>query len=232
MASLEQEINLAEFIDHSLLAPLATPEQVAQWCEEAEKFGFATVCVYPMHVRLAADLLYKKRPQVCVVIGFPTGATTAQVKQYEAQEAVEHGATELDVMMNLSWLREGKADLVHRELAEICEATGQTVKAILETALLTEAEKKLAVEICLDAGVAFVKTNTGWYGSATVDDVKLLKAASKDRLGIKAAGGIGTAELAIALIQAGATRLGTSRGVDLVRQQELIREPRGDNRKS
>jgi deoxyribose-phosphate aldolase len=216
------DINLADFIDHALLTPTATAEQVAQWCAEADRFGFAAVCVYPVHTQQAVELLYNKPVKVCTVIGFPSGATTSAVKLYEAQEAVEHGATELDVMINLGWLKAGKTDQMHRELAEICESTGQVVKAILETALLTEAEKKLAAEVCLDAGVSFLKTSTGWYGGATVADVRLLKTITKDRVGIKASGGIRTVEQAIELILAGATRLGTSRGPDLVRQRDTL----------
>lgn len=223
-ADYAKRINLAEFIDHALLNPAATPTQVIQCCEEADLFGFATVCVYPAHVRQAVELLHNKRTQVCTVIGFPSGATTSAVKFFEAQEAVENGATELDVVINLGWLKSGRTNEVHQELAEICEATGQTVKAILEMALLTESEKKLAAEICLDAGVQFLKTSTGWYGGATVEDVRLLKAVSNDRVGIKASGGIRTLEQAIALILAGATRLGTSRGPDLLRQHDTLEE--------
>jgi deoxyribose-phosphate aldolase len=223
-ADYAKRIDLAEFIDHALLSPTATPEQVAQCCEEADLFGFAAVCVYPACVRQAVELLHGKRPQVCTAIGFPTGATTSAVKLYEAQEAADNGATELDVVINLGWLKSGKIEEVHRELAEICEATNQTVKAILEMALLSESEKKIAAEICLDAGVQFLKTSTGWYGGATVEDVKLLKAVSNDRVGIKASGGIRTLEQAIALILAGATRLGTSRGPDLVRQRDTLEE--------
>jgi deoxyribose-phosphate aldolase len=223
-ADYAKRINLAEFIDHALLNPTATPEQVIQCCEEADLFGFAAVCVYPAHVRQAVELLHNKRSQVCTVIGFPTGATTSAVKFFEAQEAVENGATELDVVINLGWLKSGKIEEVHRELAEICDATGQTVKAILEMALLTESEKKVAAEICLDAGAQFLKTSTGLYGGATVEDVRLLKAVANDRVGIKASGGIRTLEQAIALILAGATRLGTSRGPDLLRQHDTLEE--------
>lgn len=222
MVEAYSEIDLAEFIDHALLDPVATPDRVAQWCAEAERFGFAAVCVYPVHVRQAVELLHHKSPQVCTVIGFPTGATTSAVKLYEAQEAVEQGATELDVVINLSWLKMGKTNELHRELAEIVELTGQPVKAIIETHLLTDAEKLLAAEVCMDAGVAFIKTNTGWYGAASVADVRLLKTVTKDRIGLKAAGGIRTAEQAIELILAGATRLGTSRGPDLVRQRDTL----------
>lgn len=228
MIEIHPEINLADFIDHALLNPTATPDQVAQCCAESDRFGFPAVCVYPVHVRQAAELLYGKRPKVCTVIGFPTGATTSQVKYAEAQEAVENGATELDVVINLGWLKTGETDKLHQEIAEICEDTGQTVKAILETALLTDAEKKLAAEICMDAGVSFLKTNTGWYGGATVEDVQLLKKLTKDRVQIKASGGIRTVEQAIELILAGATRLGTSRGPDLVRQRDTLERGAGE----
>jgi deoxyribose-phosphate aldolase len=154
------------------------------------------------------------------VIGFPTGATTEATKLYEAQEAAERGATELDVVINLGWLKSGKTEAVHRELATICEETGLLVKAILETAVLTPAEIALGAEICMDAGASFLKTSTGWQGGATVAVVRQLWELTQGRVGIKASGGIGTAAQAVALVQAGATRLGTSRGPDLIRQQQ------------
>lgn len=222
MAADYPDIDIAPFIDHALLSPIATPEQVQQWCNEADRFQFAAVCVLPVHVRFAAELLQGKNPKVCTVIGFPTGANTRAVKLYEAQEAVENGATELDVVINLGWLKTGKTEELHREIAEICEETGQTVKAILETTLLTEAEKRVAAEICMDAGVAFLKTSTGWQGGATLADVRSLKQITKDAVGIKASGGIRTVDQALELIMAGATRLGTSRGVDLLRQRDNL----------
>lgn len=217
-----QEIDLAPFIDHALLHPAATTEHVIKVCEEADRFRFATVCVYPVHVRQAVELLTGKSPKVCTVIGFPTGATTPAVKLYEAQEAAENGAAELDVVINLGWLKMGRGSEVNREMAEIVEATGVPVKAILEMSLLTNSEKQLAAEVCLDAGVAFLKTSTGWQGGATIEDVRLLKELSRDRVGIKASGGIRTSQQAIDLILAGATRLGTSRGPDLVRQRDNL----------
>jgi len=222
MATAYSEIDIAPLIDHSLLNPTATLEQVAQWCEEADRFQFAAVCVYPTYVRAAAELLQGKHPKVCTVIGFPTGATTSAVKLYEAQEAVENGATELDVVINLGWLKAGKREELHQEIAQICEETGQTVKAILETTLLTEAEKRLAAEICMDAGVRFLKTSTGWNGGATVADVQLLYEVGREQVGIKASGGIRTIEQALELILAGATRLGTSRGPDLIRKRDTL----------
>ncbi len=215
-------IDIAPFIDHSLLMPTATPEQVEQWCEEADRFNFAAVCLHPSYVKQAAELLHGKKPKVCTVIGFPMGATTSAVKLYEAQEAAENGATELDVVINLGWLKAGKTEAVHREIAEICEETGQTVKVILETNLLTDAEKRLAAEVSMEAGAAFLKTSTGWNGGATLADVRLLKEITKDSLGIKASGGIRTYNEAIELILAGATRLGTSRSIDLLRQRDNL----------
>jgi len=220
MARPNTDIDIADYIDHSLLDPLATTEQLGKYCNQADQYGFPTVCVYPAFVHQAVELVKNKRIQVCSVIGFPTGATTSAVKLYEAQEAVEDGATELDVVINLGWLKEGKTEEIYQEIAQICEETGQTVKTILEMSLLTETEKQLAAEICLDAGASFLKTSTGWSGGATVEDVALLKKIAKGRVGIKASGGIRTLEQAIALIEAGATRIGTSRGVDLVRQQK------------
>lgn len=213
------DIDIAPFVDHALLVPTASPTHVEQWCDEADRFNFAAVCLHPCYVKQAVSLLHNKRPKVCTVIGFPHGATTSATKLFEATDAVENGATELDVVINIGWLKSGMMNEVHREIAEIREATGQTIKAILEMGLLTEAEKKLAAEICMDAGAAFLKTSTGLYGGATVADVRLLKELSRDRVEIKASGGIRTAEQAIELIVAGATRIGTSRGPDLVRQR-------------
>jgi deoxyribose-phosphate aldolase len=210
------DLDIAPYIDHTLLNQTATPEQVQQFCYQAERYKFASVCVFPSYVKLATELLQGKPPKVSTVIGFPTGATTSKVKLYEAQEAVENGATELDVVINLSWLKTGKTEELYQEIAEICEETGQTVKAIIETTILTEEEKCLAVEVLMDAGISYIKTSTGWYGGATVEDVQLIKSISKGRVGIKASGGIRTYQQAVDLIIAGATRLGTSRGVDIL----------------
>ncbi len=212
------DIDLALYIDHALLNPDATPEQVQRCCAEAERFNFPTVCVYPTAVRQCVQLLHNKKTQVCSVIGFPSGATTSEVKLYEAQEAVENGAKELDVMINLGWLKAGQTEEIYREIARICEVTGQRVKTILEMSLLTDTQKRLAAEICMDAGAAYLKTGTGWFGGATIADVRFLKKITKGQVGIKAAGGIRTVEQAIALIEAGATRLGTSRGALLMEQ--------------
>ncbi len=222
MAADYSDIDIAPFIDHSLLLPTATQQQIEQWCEEADRYHFAAVCIQPTWVRFAAEILHGKQPKVCTVIGFPTGANTSAVKLYEAQEAAENGATELDVVINLGWLKAGKTEEIHREIAAICEETGQVIKVILETNLLTDSEKKLAAEVSMDAGAAFLKTSTGWNGGATPADVKLLKELAKDRIEIKASGGIRNVDQALQLILAGANRLGTSRSVDLLRQRQEL----------
>ncbi|MBD1824806.1 deoxyribose-phosphate aldolase [Cyanobacteria bacterium FACHB-DQ100] len=222
MSQSYPDIDIAAFIDHSLLTPIATPNQVEQWCEEADRYHFASVCVLPIHVKQATNLLHTKQPKVTTVIGFPLGANTSIIKRYEAEEAVENGATELDIVINLGWLKSGNLDALYREIAEIRESTGCPIKAILEMSLLTEAEKRTAAQMCMDAGAAFLKTSTGWNGGATVADVRLLKEIAQDRVGIKASGGIRTVEQALDLIVAGATRLGTSRGVELLRQRDTL----------
>jgi deoxyribose-phosphate aldolase len=222
MAANQQDIDIAPFIDHSLLNPSATPEQVEQYCAQADRFQFAAVCVYPCHVRQAVNLLHNKKTKICTVIGFPTGASTPLVKLYEAQEAVDNGADELDFVINLGYVKAGKTNELHEEIAQICEETGKPIKAILEMGLLTEPEQRLAAEICMEAGAAYLKTHTGFYGGVTVEDVLLLHEITKGRIGIKAAGRIRTYQQALDLIVAGATRLGTSRGVELIRQRDNI----------
>jgi len=142
------DIDIAPFIDHALLTPAVMPEQ-RQWCEEADRFQFAAVCVYPAYVRTAAELL-RGKPKVCTVIGFPSGATTSAVK-CEAGDAVENGATELDVVINLSWLKTGKTEELHEKLPQL-RGDGANSEGNSETTLLTDAEKRLAAEICMDAG--------------------------------------------------------------------------------
>ncbi len=216
--------NLASYIDHTLLDPTATIADIDRLCAQAEQWKFASVCIYPIWVKRAVAQLHGKLPRVGTVIGFPTGAHTPETKLYEAQFAVDNGAQELDVVINLGWLKMGESDAIYREMAAICETTQVTVKAILETTVLSSPEKQLAAEICLDAGVQFLKTSTGWRGGATVADVKLLKQIAKDRVGVKASGGIRTYGQALTLIQAGATRLGTSRGLEILQQQESATE--------
>jgi deoxyribose-phosphate aldolase len=225
MAIEPSDIDIASYIDHALLNPSATSKDVEQCCHQAIQYRFPTVCVYPNVVKQASELLHNQKIKVCTVISFPTGATTSSVKLYEAQEAVENGAEELDIVINLGWLKAGKSDDIYREIAQICQETNVLVKAILETNLLTPTEKRLAAEICMDAGVDFLKTNTGWFGGVTVEDVKLLQKITKGKVGIKASGGIRNLQQALQLIEAGATRLGTSKGINLIEQQANFYEP-------
>ncbi|BAW95832.1 deoxyribose-phosphate aldolase [[Synechococcus] sp. NIES-970] len=214
------EIDLAQYLEHSLLHPAATYEQVKECCQVAEQFNFPAVCLYPTAMRTARDFLKQRSIQLCCVVGFPAGAHTIGTKLYEAQEAVENGATELDLMLNLALLKMGDSEKLYQEVAQIVEMTKVPIKAILETALLTDTEKRLAAEVCLDAGASYLKTSTGWFGGATTADVKLLYGITKGKIGIKAAGGIKTADQAIALIQAGANRLGTSRSLSIIQERE------------
>lgn len=214
---LPNDIDLSPYIDYAILDPAASDEQIDYACEQADRFGFASLCVYPCNVKRAKERLLKTKVEICTVIGFPSGATTSNVKLYEAMEAVENGATELDVVINLGWLKTGQTNLLHQDVAQICEESGKPVKAILELSLLTPVEQELATEISMDAGVAFLKTGTGWAGGATVEMVKFLKGMSRGKVGVKASGGIRTREQAIALLNAGATRLGTSHGVAIAR---------------
>ena len=222
MTDLARCLDLAPYIDQALLDPTATPEDLKLACAQAEYHRFAALCVYPSAVTRAVELLRGKPVAVCAVIGFPCGASTPASKLYEAQEATEAGATELDVVINQGWLKAGLTNDVYQDLAQICEVTGQTVKAILEMSRLTETEKHLAVDICLDAGASYLKTSTGWFGGATVADVQFLSRLTQGRVGIKASGGIRSLAQAIALIEAGATRLGTSQGVTLLQQQQAM----------
>lgn len=219
-----QVFDLAPYIDHAALDPAVLPEEIEACCAQAIHHQFASVCLYPSAVRQAVELLQGNKVAVCSVIGFPAGATTSQAKLYEAQIVTEYGASELDVVINLGWLKARETEKVYQDIAAIVEETGIPVKAILEMGRLTAAEKRLAAEICLDAGVQYLKTSTGWFGGATVPDVKLLAKLTQGQVGIKASGGIRTVEQAVELIEAGATRLGTSRGVELIRQQQELSE--------
>ncbi|MGQ9837894.1 MAG: deoxyribose-phosphate aldolase [Cyanobacteriota bacterium] len=224
--ALDGSINLADYIDHTLLLPMLTPEQIEQGCEIALRYRFPSLCIPPCYVPQAVERLHGSSVRVSTVVGFPMGTTMAEVKLYEAQLAVERGCQELDVRVNLAWLKAGDLDRLHAEIAEVVEETGVCVKAILETAQLTEEEKKIVAEVCMDAGVAFLMTSTGWMGGATVEDVQLLWRLSQGKVAVKASGGIRTVAQAEAMIKAGASRIGTSWSLDLM--QELQAKEAGD----
>ncbi|HDQ99644.1 MAG TPA: deoxyribose-phosphate aldolase [candidate division WOR-3 bacterium] len=216
----------ARLIDHTLLRPDATPEQVERLCGEAAEFGFAAVCVNSGHVPLCRKLLADGKVAVCTVIGFPLGANLREAKAAEAEAAVRFGATELDMVMNIGWLKAGADEMVVSDISRVVNAApGLVVKVIIETCLLTDAEKERATRLVVSAGAHFVKTSTGFStGGATVEDVALLARVAGGRLGVKASGGIRDLATARAMVAAGATRLGTSSGVKIFRQQEQSKE--------
>ncbi len=216
--------DIASLIDHTLLKPDATPDQIAQLCYEAKKYGFASVCVNPVNVKLCADLLKDTPVKVCAVVGFPLGAVPPEVKAYETLEAIRNGATEIDMVINVGALKAGDYDLVERDIAAVvhtCHANGAICKVIIEAALLTNEEKIKACELAKQAGADFVKTSTGFGpGGATVEDVALMRQVVGPEMGVKAAGGIRTLEDLKSMVRAGATRIGASAGVKIVQEAQ------------
>lgn len=210
---------LARLIDHTLLKPEGTRAEIERLCAEAGQFGFASVCINPTWVPLAAQLLAGSPVKVCTVIGFPLGATTSAAKAAEAAEAIAAGAAELDMVLNIGRLRSGEDDLVRSDIEAVVGAAagGALVKVILETGLLTDDEKVRACLLCKQAGADFVKTSTGFgHGGATVADVALLRRTVGPDLGVKASGGVRDRQSALAMIAAGASRIGASASVAIV----------------
>ena len=218
---------LARLIDHTALKPDTTEARIRTLCEEARRYGFAAVCVNPCYVPLAAELLRGSEVAVCTVVGFPLGANRTAIKAAEAEQAIRDGAAELDMVQNIGLLKSGRLREVLEDIRAVVEVARAArppagrdrilVKVILETALLTDAEKETACRLALEAGADFVKTSTGFAGGgATVEDVALMRRVVGDRMGVKASGGIRTRAQAEALVAAGASRLGTSAGVALV----------------
>ncbi|MHB8088266.1 MAG: deoxyribose-phosphate aldolase [Anaerolineaceae bacterium] len=207
-------------IDHTLLKPDATPDKIAQLCFEARKYHFASVCVNPTHVKLCADLLRDSDVKVCTVIGFPLGATSAEVKTFEARNALDNGATEIDMVLNIGALKAGDNEVVAKDIRGVVEtvhAAGSLVKVIIETALLTDEEKVIACLLAKEAGADYVKTSTGFSGGgATVHDIALMRKTVGPTIGVKASGGVHSREDAEALVAAGATRIGASAGVKII----------------
>jgi deoxyribose-phosphate aldolase len=214
--------DLARMIDHTNLRPEATREQIDRLCDEAREYGFAAVVVNPCYVALAHSRLEDCAVKVATVVGFPLGANLTQVKRFEAEEALRLGAGEIDMVLNIGALKSGDREFVLsdiRSLVEVAHAPGGLLKVILETSLLTDDEKKMACEISIDAGADFVKTSTGFLGKgATVADIALMRRIVGNRAGVKAAGGIRTADDAMAMLAAGANRIGTSSGVSIIRE--------------
>lgn len=224
LGNIPEDPDIAGMIDHTLLKPDATADQIAQLCYEARKYHFASVCVNPTHVKLCADLLRGTMVKVCSVIGFPLGASAPEVKSFETQTAIRDGASEIDMVINIGALKAGDHTLVARDIREcvkVTKAAGVILKVIIETILLTDEEKVTASLLAKEAGADFVKTSTGFAGGgATVEDVALMRRVVGPEMGVKAAGGVHNMDEAKSMVAAGATRIGASAGVKIV-QGEL-----------
>ena len=211
-------MKLNKYIDHTLLKPDASQEQIETLIEEAKKYDFASVCVNPTWVNFAAQALKATYVKVCTVIGFPLGANTPELKAFETSDAIQNGANEVDMVINIGALKSRNFDLVERDIRAVVEsAKGTLVKVIIETCLLTDDEKVKACQIAQKAGADFVKTSTGFStGGATVEDVALMRKTVGPDMGVKASGGARSYEDALAFIKAGATRIGASSGVAIM----------------
>ncbi len=212
-------VNLAKMIDHTILKPDATAEQIITCCEEAIKYQFASVCVSPFYVPIVAQILHGTTIKVCTVIGFPLGATTTNTKVFETQEAIKNGATEVDMVLNISALKSGNWEFVQQDIQAVVDSTIRkaSVKVILETCLLTTKEKETACHISKNAGADFVKTSTGFsIKGATVEDIILMRRVVGPNMGVKASGGIKDVKTAMEMIKAGANRIGTSSGITII----------------
>ncbi|GAE30661.1 deoxyribose-phosphate aldolase [Halalkalibacter hemicellulosilyticusJCM 9152] len=212
--------SIARYIDHTALKADVCEKDIIQLCKEAKEYSFASVCVNPTWVKLAAQLLQDAEDvKVCTVIGFPLGANTTEVKAFETKNAVENGATEVDMVINVAALKRKDNDLVERDIRAVVHATGghALTKVIIETCLLSDEEKRRACELAVKAGADFVKTSTGFStGGATVEDIQLMRQTVGPEKGVKASGGVRDLEGAKKLIEAGATRIGASAGVAIV----------------
>lgn len=213
---------IAKLIDHTLLRPDASEADIMKLCTEADESGFHAVCVHPSFLPLCRETLLKSMVKIVTVIGFPQGMSSPGVKTYEALDAVMNGADELDIVMNIGFAKSGKWDYVEKELSDIIAATpGIIHKVIIEACFLTGDEKQQACDAVILSGARFVKTSTGFGpGGATLKDIAILKRASRGKIGIKAAGGIRTLKDATACIEAGATRIGTSAGMKIIREMK------------
>lgn len=213
--------NVARMIDHTLLKADATKQEIAKLAAEAKEYSFASVCVNPAWVKTAAELLADTpEVKVCTVIGFPLGAATPETKAFEVKNAIENGATEVDMVINIGALKDKNDNLVEKDIRAVVEAARSKAltKVIIETSLLTDEEKVRACELAVKAGADYVKTSTGFStGGATVADIQLMRKTVGPDLGVKASGGVRSREDALAMIEAGATRIGASAGIAIVK---------------
>ncbi len=213
-------MNLNKMIDHTLLKPEATKEMIENLCREAKEFDFKSVCVNPYWVSTAYEELRDSDVLVCTVVGFPLGATTKETKFFETDFAVQEGADEIDMVINVGALKSKQYDVVLEDIKSVVQAAnGRTVKVIIETCLLTDEEKVKACELSKEAGANFVKTSTGFStAGANVEDVELMRSIVGDALEVKASGGIRDLDTALKMIEAGASRLGVSAGVQIMKE--------------
>ena len=215
-------MNLSDYIDHTNLSKTATAEDIMKLCEEAKKYHFPTVCIPPYYVKAASEYLKGSTTEVCTVIGFPNGYNTTETKQYEAIDAIHNGAKEIDMVININALKNKDYDYVKDEIETIRDSIdGRVLKVIIETCLVTEDEIIKMTEICNETFVNFIKTSTGFdKEGAKLDDVKLIMKHKNEVLEVKASGGIKNSKDAEEFIKAGATRLGTSHGIDIIKGDE------------
>lgn len=219
-------MNYNKFIDHTALKADTAKAVIIKLCDEAKEYHFASVCVNPTWVNYCAEYLKDTDVKVCTVIGFPLGANTPEVKAFEAKNAIEHGADEVDMVINIGALKDGNHELVYNDIKAVVDASeDHCVKVIIETCLLTDEEKVIVCELAKKAKATFVKTSTGFStGGATPQDVALMKKTVGDELEVKASGGVRNYNDMMAVIQAGATRIGTSAGVKLMNNEESHEE--------
>lgn len=213
-------MQINRMIDHTLLKPEATREQIKKICDEALEYNFKSVCVNPYWVNFASEILKGSEVYVCTVIGFPLGANTSLLKSFETEEAVKNGASEIDMVLNVGLLKSKEYDLVEEDIkAVVKSAKGKLVKVILETCLLSDEEIIKACELSMEAGVDFVKTSTGFNSEgATTHAVKIMRETVGDKLGVKASGGIRDLKKSMDMIDSGASRLGVSAGIDIIKE--------------
>jgi len=220
------DTKLARMIDHTLLKPEATMQEIENLCAEAKYYGFASVCINPAYVKLCADLLRDSSVKVCTVIGFPLGATSSAAKAFETERAIKHGASEVDMVINIGMLKSGEYDYVEHDILAVVDVAHHLkvlVKVIIETGLLNDDEKIKACALAKHAEADFVKTSTGFVkGGATVEDVKLMRKVVGPELGVKASGGVHSKKQALALLASGATRIGSSASVKIVTGEEIV----------
>jgi deoxyribose-phosphate aldolase len=212
-------MKLSKYIDHTLLKPAATQDDIFTLCEEAKEFDFFSVCINPTWVATASDILQGTDVKVCTVIGFPLGATTTEVKAFEAMNAIQNGADEIDMVINIGALKSGNTDYIYNDIKGVCDAAGEDilVKVIIETALLTSDEIVTASRIAKECSADFVKTSTGFNGEgAKAEDVALIRLTVGEDMGVKASGGVRSYEDAKQMIDSGATRIGASSGKEII----------------